>query len=430
MNYQEALEKMQQLTKFGFNLGLERITELLKMLGNPERDFPVIHIGGTNGKGSTSAMVASILHQTGKRVGLFTSPHLHSYTERIKINGREIPPADFASLLSNMIPLLTEMVDRGFEHPTEFEVNTAMALLYFSRQNVDIVVLEVGLGGAIDSTNVVEPLISVITNVTMEHMEYLGNTVEKIATVKSGIIKEGRPVVTADNQPEVVNIIKERAAELKAPFYQTQQLVQIQLLETSLKGQRFNATLPQGQHLEALEIPLLGEYQLINCATALAVIYLLKKHWQEEVSEEAIRSGLAQVYWPGRMEIFGDKPKILIDGAHNSAGVAVLTRALQNNFSYSRLFLVLGMLADKEREKSVAMLAPLAFEIIITKPSSPRVGQWQQLAEMARSYCKRVQVVEDPKEALARARLLASSDDLICATGSLYMIADIRNSLL
>ncbi|NLL19106.1 MAG: bifunctional folylpolyglutamate synthase/dihydrofolate synthase, partial [Clostridia bacterium] len=190
MNYDEALAFLRDLTKFGYNFGLGRITQLLKMLGNPQDQLKVIHIGGTNGKGSTAAMVTSVLKSAGYRVGFFSSPHIHNYTERMKINGEEIPRERIAALLTEIRPILEEMVRQGFEHPTEFEVNTALALLYFAREEVDLVVLEVGLGGAIDSTNVVEPLVAVITNVGMDHMDYLGNSLEEIARVKAGIIKE------------------------------------------------------------------------------------------------------------------------------------------------------------------------------------------------------------------------------------------------
>ncbi|MDW7674095.1 MAG: folylpolyglutamate synthase/dihydrofolate synthase family protein [Bacillota bacterium] len=429
MNYQQAIDKMHQLTKFGFNLGLQRIERLLELLGNPEKDLKVIHVGGTNGKGSTSAILASVLKATGLQVGVFTSPHLHEYTERIKINGIDIPQEEFAELLSKIMPLFTQMVNEGYEHPTEFEVNTAMALLYFHRRRVDIVVLEVGLGGAIDSTNVVDPLISVLTNVSLEHMDYLGDTIGEIATVKAGIIKKKRPVVTAIDHPEALPVVKAKCVQEDAPLYIVQEETAISVKSKSLMGQTFDIKLP-GRAIADLQLPLLGEHQLLNSATALLVLHTLEEYYGYKIGEDQIRVGFKGVKWPARMELFSSNPTIMIDGAHNTAGVEVLVEALKESFSDKEIVLVMGMLADKEREKVVAMLAPLAKKIIVTKPNSPRAGQWQELASFASQYCSQVEVIEEIHQAVEQGIAAANRDDLVCITGSLYMVAEARQFLL
>lgn len=429
MNYKEALETMHNLTKFGFNLGLERIQRLLELSGNPEKSLKVIHVGGTNGKGSTSAIMASVLINAGYRVGVFTSPHLHSYTERIKINGVEIAENDFAALLAELVPKFSRMVNDGYEHPTEFEVNTAMALIYFSRRQVDLIILEVGLGGAIDSTNVVDPLVSVITNVTMEHMEYLGNTIPEIAQVKAGIIKRNRPVVSAVDDPEAQEVIKEKSALEDAPLYQVQQATAIDLITADTTGQVFTVRI-DGTEYHDLVLPLLGEHQLINSATALLTLKVLEQHYGYSISPEQVKAGFSQVIWPARMELFGEKPLVMIDGAHNKAGILVLVNSLKNHFQYDNLILVIGMLADKEREKVIDLIAPLAKRVIVTKPNSPRAGSWQELAGYVKKYCAEVLIIEDIASAVDSALALAQENDLVCITGSLYMVAEARGHLI
>jgi len=429
VNYQKALETMHNLTKFGFNMGLERIRRLLELSDNPEKNLKVIHIGGTNGKGSTSAMVAEVLQQAGFKVGVFTSPHLHSYTERIKINGEEISQGDFAALLAELVPKFSRMVGEGYEHPTEFEVNTAMALIYFSRQETDLVVLEVGLGGAIDSTNIVEPLISVITNVTLEHMEYLGDTVAEIARVKAGIIKKKKPVVTAVEQPDALREIVEKCSLEDAPLYQVQSLTSISFRETDLTGQVFDAGI-DGIDYQGIKLSLLGEHQLVNGATALLTIKKLADYYGYHITAEQIKAGFSRVVWPARMELFGDNPSILIDGAHNTDGIKALVAGLKNQFQYEGLILVIGMLADKEREKAVDLIAPLASQVIVTKPNSPRAGAWQELAVYVENHCPKVEVIEDIQKAAETAIARAKPGDLVCITGSLYMVAEAREYLV
>lgn len=428
MTYEEALAFLRDLTKFGYNLGLGRITQLLKMLGNPHEQLKVIHIGGTNGKGSTSAMVTSILKAAGYRVGFFSSPHLHRYTERMTINGMEIPEAMVASLLSEIRPVLEEMVREGFEHPTEFEVNTALALLYFAREQVDFAVLEVGLGGAIDSTNVVNPLVAVITNVGMDHMDYLGDTLEEIANVKGGIIKPNCQVVTGSDKEEVVQILEDICRQKAARLWQLGKDFQVELIANTLDGVIFNFD-GYGTSYQKLQVPLLGEHQAVNGAIAVATVKSLAAYGFQ-IPAEAIYQGLQQVRWPARLEIIKRDPLVLIDGAHNVDGARTLRKSLERLFTYDKLILVIGMLADKEREKVLEMLAPLAQVLVVTRPNSPRAENWEEMVSFGSRYVKEVIVQPDIHEAIEQALAMAGAKDLVCITGSLYMVAEARCYLL
>ncbi|MCL6448022.1 MAG: bifunctional folylpolyglutamate synthase/dihydrofolate synthase [Armatimonadetes bacterium] len=440
MEYEEAMEYLQNLTKFGFNFGLGRIRELLRRLGNPHLSLRVIHIGGTNGKGSTLAMVASILRAAGYKTGTFTSPHLHSYTERYIINGRPISRRRVAQLITGLRPHLDGMVAEGFEHPTEFEVGTALAFQYFFEEQVDFLVLEVGLGGAIDSTNVVErPLVSVITNVAMDHMDYLGRTVREIAAVKAGIIKGGVPVITAADDPEALAVIGEVAREKQAPFigvldagqktvFPFDRQVRYQLNDFSLAGQHLTVRSRQGSY-ENLFLPLPGRHQLANAATAVAVTeVLIEKGYG--ISREAVYRGMANTFWPARLEIFPGEPLVVIDGAHNYAGAKSLRRAWDDYFPGRGIILVLGMLGDKERARVVQELAPRARAVVVTKPASPRAQDWQSMAAEARRHVREVYAIEAIREAVVKALRIARREEVVCITGSLYMVAEAREMLL
>ncbi len=426
MNYDEALDFLASLTKFGVNLGLGRIEHLLNLLGNPHHALRVIHIGGTNGKGTTAMMVARILETAGARVGLFTSPHLHSYTERYLINRVPISEARFAALMARLRPLLEQMVEEGREHPTEFEVCTALAFLYFAEEKVDFLVLEVGLGGAIDSTNVVPcPLVSVITNVAFDHMEYLGTTIREIAEVKAGIIKRHGHVVTAAGDPEALEVIEAKCKAEGAALLQVGKDLTWEIKTATPQGTTFNLHSPYGNYFD-LFIPLAGKYQVVNAATALGVIEILRHVYRVKVAPEQIRAGFSRVYWPARLELLAVNPGVLVDVTHNHDGARALREALQEIYDYRRLILVIGMLGDKEREKVIRELAPLAATVIVTKPNSPRAGDWERLAEEARHFVPRVRVIEEIPEAVEAALDEAAAGDLVCITGSFYMVAEAR----
>lgn len=430
MNFEEAMSYLQNLTKFGMNFGLGRITELMRRLGNPQDKLNIVHVGGTNGKGSTGAMLASVLAAAGYRAGIFTSPHLHCYTERYRINGKNIAREDVAAYIDRLRPHLDAMVKEGFEHPTEFEVSTAMAFCYFYEQQVDLLVLEVGLGGAIDSTNVIKkPLVSVITNVTMDHMDYLGRTVAEIARVKAGIIKKGVPVVTASRNPEVLEVIREACARCNAPLIEVGRDVTWEGTgEISLKGQQLNIRGRRGEYKD-LWLPLLGRHQLENAATAVAVLELLGERGYI-ITRDALREGFKSTRWPARLEIVREEPLVLIDAAHNYEGARSLRRALDDYFPSRQVVLVMGMLGDKERGRVAAELAPRARMAVVTRPNSPRAGDWQQLAEEIRPLVSEVRVAEEIKEAVRQGLEAAGPGDVVCITGSFYMVAEAREHLV
>lgn len=426
MHYRQALEYLRNLTKFGMNLGLGRIRELLRRLDNPQLKLKVIHVGGTNGKGSTSSMIASVLQQGGYRVGVFTSPHLSHYTERFCINGEQISPQRLADLITEIKPHLEAMVADGFEHPTEFEVSTALACCYFYQQGVDVAVFEVGLGGAIDSTNVVQPLVSVITNVSMDHTDYLGQTVTEIAQVKAGIIKPGVPVVTAATGA-ALEVIKQNCERQQSPLTVVGECYNWHATKTAeLTGQHLTIAGPKQSYTDIV-LPLLGEHQQINAVTAVAALEQLKDF---ALTPELVRQGLARVTWPGRFEVLPGQPTVILDGAHNLAGAQALAKTLQNFFPGRPMVLVLGMLADKERQQVIATLAPLARAIVVTKPNNPRAGAWQQVAHWCRQYVPEIYCLEQVGTAVDQAFALAKPDEIICITGSLYMLAEARAHLM
>jgi dihydrofolate synthase/folylpolyglutamate synthase len=428
MNFNEAMDYLKSLTKFGINLGLGRIEELLRRLGDPHLSgLDIVHIGGTNGKGSTTVMLSGIMREAGYLVGTFTSPHLHSYSERYQVNGVQIEPERIAALLGELRPHLEAMTAEGYEHPTEFEVSTALAFLYFSRGKVDYLLLEVGLGGAIDSTNVAPAILAVITNAAMDHMDYLGHTIAEIASVKAGIIKPGVPVVTAATG-EGLRVIEKVCRKKGCRLTRVGQDITWENISHSLDGQRFSVT-GQKRTYENLFIKLLGRHQQVNAATAIAAAEKLNE-LGASISDRAVHRGLASVTWPGRMEIVRRKPLVIVDGAHNYEGARSLRQSLKDYFPERKIVLLIGMLADKERSRVAGVLAPGMKAVVVTKPNSPRAGDWQNMAVEAGRYVSDVYTLEDIGEALHKALALAGPDDLVCVAGSLYMIAEARSLLL
>ncbi len=430
MNYAQALEAIARLTKFGINLGLSRITRLLDLLGNPHESIPVIHIGGTNGKGSTTAILAAVLKEGGYKVGVYTSPHLISYTERYMINGNPIPEEEFARLVGEVLPLLEQVNVFTGENPTEFEVLTALAFLYFFREKVDILLLEVGMGGDIDSTNVVSsPLLSIITNVTLDHQDYLGPTPREIAVRKGGIIKKNRPVITAAQDEEVLAVLRSIAWEKRAPLWEVFKEVQWEKIGEEGRGQNFRVRTKEQDYGE-LHLPLLGDHQLVNSATALLALEILQSEgWK--ITLEQVKRGFAAATWPGRLEIMGHDPLVVIDGAHNVAGMEALACWLRNKRSHhTKIILVIGMLADKDRLGAASLLAPLVDKVVITKPLSPRAGNWQELASYFDKGSGNVHIIEDLNRAINQGLEEAGDDDLVLITGSLYLVGEARKILI
>lgn len=432
MDYEQAVEYLDSLTKFGIKFGLERITALSHAFGNPHLALRVIHVGGTNGKGSTATFAASILQEAGYRVGLYLSPYVHDLRERIQINGRMIPKQDFADIISEIQPLADDMAATDMGAVTEFEVKTMAAYLYFARQQVDFAVMEVGMGGRFDATNIVEPLVAVITNVSLDHMERLGDTTEKIAREKAGIIKTGTVLVTAVEDEAAWRVILKRAHEVGAEVWRVMSSqsnnsgspsgdLQIRYLT---KGERFSL---RGGEIQVVGLRpgLAGQFQHANAATAVAAICAMTRY-EVRVSESAVRSGVANAYIPGRLEVLQDNPKLVIDGAHNADAARILAAAIRDNFDYARLILVAGMLKTHSPEGFLTEIGPMASKIVATQSLWPLALPADDLAEEARKHCSDVRVVESVPEAVETALGMAEAGDLVLVTGSFYTIGEVR----
>jgi dihydrofolate synthase/folylpolyglutamate synthase len=422
MTHHETAAYLYGLERFGMVFGLENITRLLQLLGDPHLGLKLIHVGGTNGKGSVSAMMASILQEEGYCVGLYTSPHLVSFTERIRINGAEIAWEEVARLTD----LLHRRVEEEHIPPcfTFFDFTTAMALYYFFIRKVDIAILEVGLGGRLDSTNVVHPLITVITNVDRDHLQILGERIEDIAGEKAGIVKQGIPLISGATQPEVIKILELECMRKEAP---------LRLLGRDFWGERivpgtFSFHGPTWR-LADMRLGLAGAFQIHNATVALGALEALPEAGYH-VGEESIYKGLAKVRWPGRLELLPTAPRILLDGAHNPAAAAVLKACLEEEFDYRRLYMVMGIMEDKEVAVILSELVPLADMLIASSPHNPRAQSAQQIAEIAQHYCKEVKVIQDVGQGMAYAQERAQEDDLIVVTGSLYTVGEARGHLL
>ncbi len=427
LSYEEALKLVEEKSKFGMNLGLLRIEELLKRLGNPHQDAKVryIHVAGTNGKGSTASFIQQILISAGHRVGFFSSPHLHSYCERIRVNNANIPEAHWVKLVETIMPHVDAMVEDGFEAPTEFEINTAMAFLYFSRQKVNWAVMEVGLGGRMDSTNVILPQVSIITNIAMDHTNYLGDTITKIAAEKAGIIKKGVPVITGCQDQTALAVIKAKAAELDSPIWVYGEDFDATLNYADENSQVFDCRV-KGKTYNGLSTILLGRYQIDNAALAVACASLLK------IKTGAIQDGIWHAYWPGRMEILSRRPLIVLDGAHNGHGMAALAESLESYWSKRKIVAMFGMLADKDRENAMSVILPSVARAVVTKVNSPRAGNWLYLAEICQRHGVVAETVEKVEDAVVRTLEIAEEvqADMILITGSLYMLGDARAYLI
>ena len=413
MTYRESLAYLKSLNPLGIRLGLDPVRSLLQRLGDPQESCPAVLIAGTNGKGSVAAMTASLLTAAGFRTGLYTSPDLIDFRERIRIDGRMIRREEIVAC--------AEAVKRGVrETVSYFEFLTAMAFLYFEKEKVDIVVLEVGLGGRLDATNVVTPLVSVITNISLEHREYLGNTLEKIASEKGGIIKERGICLTAARQKPVIDTLERICRERGASLYRVGKEIRTTIHRDGTFSYR-----GIGRSFERLTCPLLGRHQISNAALALGAVEMIGEAGFR-VNDAAVSKGLKEAQWEGRLEILQRSPMLLVDGAHNAAGAAALRRAFLNDFPHRRLILVFGVLGDKDYRTMARRLLPLADRVILTRPHSERALPPDSLRPLAEKFNKAIEVIDDPGDALRRALSLAGKDDLVCAAGSLYLVGEIK----
>jgi dihydrofolate synthase/folylpolyglutamate synthase len=418
-DYRSSIEYLYGLQKYGIKFGLNRTENILARVGNPHLSFRSIHLAGTNGKGSTAAMLSSILTRHGYRTGLYTSPHLVRFTERFRVNDEEAPPEKVLDAFIRM----RETWD-GSDVPTFFEAVTSMAFLYFAEEKVDWAVIETGMGGRLDATNVIRPEVSVITNVSFDHQAFLGSTLTSIAREKAGIIKSGTPVVTGASQPLVQGVLKAACFRDGSSLYR---------LGKDFKVRRHgNGTFQyQGMshRMQGVSLSLVGGHQYNNASVALATLEVLEKEGHLRLDHDVVRDGLQHVRWPARLEVLQQNPLIVLDGAHNPQGAESLREALKQHFSYRNLHLVLGIMADKDIRGMLRRLLPIAETAIFTKPKYHRAANPENLRRWARPFIQKYYVIPDVASAIQQAKSLASPEDLICIAGSLYFAGEVKEML-
>ena len=425
MNYQEALKFIEESHKFGMRLGLENSFKLLDLLGNPQDKLKIVHVAGTNGKGSVCSFIANTLKEQGYKVGLYTSPYLETFTERIRLNGENIPEEDVARIVTLMKDKIEDMVKEGYAYPTEFEIETAMAFYYYCEQNADYVVLEVGLGGRYDATNVVKsPLVSVIVSLSLDHIGVLGDTLGKIAYEKAGIIKENSIAVVYKQKEEAEEVIKDVCKEKNTKYIEAN-FEDMKIKKSDIYSQVFDCTI-LGERMEDMEISLIGEHQVNNAILALTVIKVLRDERQVEISEEATRRGFLNTKWPGRIEKIKDNPVFIIDGAHNEDGAKSLSKALDKHFKGKKMTLLIGMLKDKDIDGVLELLMDKFDKVITTTPDNDRAISAEELQDKIKKYIDDVIAIPNIEDAVKYTLDNAKEDDIIISAGSLYMIGHIR----
>ena len=421
----QELNYLKQLDKFGVQPGLERIELLLDYLDNPEEELNIIHIAGTNGKGSTAALLTSIYKEAGYKVGTYNSPEIVEFNERIRINDTYISDDRLATLIQELKPVI-QKVENELAHPTFFEVVTAAAILYFAQEKVDLAILEVGMGGRFDATNVGQSLLSVITNVSLDHKEYLGDDLSEITLEKGGIIEEDQPVITAANKEEVKDKLAEIAAEKEADLINVNDYFFWDKKETPGRIQKLDISGLRRTYKD-LVLPLLGSYQITNTVTAIGVVEILYNKYP--IAPKFIKEGINKVEWPGRLEVVSEEPLIILDGAHNQAGAKQLCIELQK-LNYERLILVLSFLGDKDYQSMIDQLINFADKLILSQNNNPRAASVEKLFDYAQNYEADIELEEDLIKAVDYALKDAAEKDLILIGGSLYTVSQIREKFM
>ena len=424
MKYQEAMKYIMEVGNFGSNYGLERTYKLLELLDNPQDKLKIIHVAGTNGKGSTTAMITSMLKGAGYKVGMYTSPFLEEFEERIQINGENISKEKFAQLMTKIKYVVDKVIEEGYNHPTEFEIITVLMFLYFATEKVDFAVVEVGLGGRLDSTNVITPILSVITSISFDHTNLLGNTLEEIAREKAGIIKEGIPTLIYPQEEIVERVLREKCEELGAKLYKINK-DDAKLVEIIKNDKIYQLVKVKLDDEYAVKLPLLGEHQILNLAVALKALEVIKDK-APKLNMESIVKSLATVRWNGRLEIMSDSPYVVIDGAHNIQGITQLDKNIKKYFEYKDMYLILGILADKDVEHMVKVITPKAKKVFTVTPNSMRAETAEELLEEVKKYNESCEAYNAYKNAFEDALKLCKKDDLLLISGSLYMIGEMR----
>lgn len=419
------IDRIHEFNRFGMVLGLERMEELLRRLGNPQDDLKVIHVAGTNGKGSVSKYLEEGLSACGYKMGLYTSPYIETFNERIRYDGADISDEDLEYYGQKVVSAAEAMVADGLDSPTEFEVVTAIAFLYFADRQADITILEVGLGGIGDSTNVVKsPLASVITSISYDHMAQLGSSLAEIAVNKAGIIKTGCPVIANVPQRDAAKIIARKAYAMGSRLYDISGIRAAVSDETPF-SQKVSMELYEKSYSD-VEISMVGRHQAENLKTALATLEILRKSGAVKLDREALYEGLKRARQPGRFEVISEDPLVIIDGAHNEAGAQALQETMAQHFAGKKILLVAGILADKEIDSIVKFLTKITDHIIVTEPDNPRKLAAEKLAEHVADFGVAAEAVSDVEAAVHRAKELADGYDVILFAGSLYLIGDVR----
>lgn len=419
------IDRIHEFNRFGMVLGLDRMEELLRRLGNPQDDLKVIHVAGTNGKGSVSKYLEEGLSACGYKMGLYTSPYIETFNERIRYDGADISDEDLEYYGQKVVSAAEAMVADGLDSPTEFEVVTAIAFLYFAGRQADITILEVGLGGIGDSTNVVKsPLASVITSISYDHMAQLGSSLAEIAVNKAGIIKTGCPVIANVPQRDAAKIIARKAYAMGSRLYDISGIRAAVSDETPF-SQKVSMELYEKSYSD-VEISMVGRHQAENLKTALATLEILRRSGAVKLDREALYEGLKRARQPGRFEVISEDPLVIIDGAHNEAGAQALQETMAQHFAGKKILLVAGILADKEIDSIVKFLTKITDHIIVTEPDNPRKLAAEKLAEHVADFGVAAEAVSDVEAAVHRAKELADGYDVILFAGSLYLIGDVR----
>ncbi len=450
MNYIEAMDFLEETKKYGSQLGLTSIQNLMAELGNIQDEIPLVHIGGTNGKGSVGAMLSQVLTESGYRVGRFCTPDVFAYEDEFQMNGINIKKERLAQLFTKVKAACEKLVAQGKAHPTRFEVETAAAFLWFYEEKCDIALLEVGMGGATDATNLIrKPLVSVLTSISMDHIRFLGNSLAEIATVKSGIIKSQVPIVTMQQKPEAMEVIKRKAEEMQAELFladatQVQNVTQIGgryafewktpmnsnkvcIAADTVKNNIRKDESASDSPCITVNLSLCGAFQVENAVCVLNILHILQKKYPK-ITETVIQQGLSHTTWHGRMEQIGTEPDFYLDGAHNEDAVRKLRKTLDDGFSERRIVYIMGVLADKDYEKMIAMMFQPGDHVYTVTPKNPRALDGKELEKQLLRQNIHAQYCENIQDAVLYALRDAQKEDMILAFGSLSYLRDVRSA--
>lgn len=430
MNYEEAMAFLEDTKKYGSQLGLESIRNLMHELGDVQEQVPAVHIGGTNGKGSVGAMLSAVLSEAGYRVGRFATPDVFAYEEEFLMNGKPVTKERLAQLFTDVSEACQKLTAKGLPHPTRFEVETAAAFLWFFEEDCDLALVEVGMGGATDATNLItRPLVSLLTSVSMDHMQFLGNTLSEIASAKAGIIKENCPVVSAWQEDAVKEVLVKEAERLKAQLYQPKKDA-IRNLLYDMNGMQFDYVRENNSQWK-IKLPLTGAYQAANAACALKVIEVLKEKTFPQLTLSVIQNGFQKVCWNGRFERVLEEPLCILDGAHNEGAALQLAKTLENCFTNRKITYIIGVLADKAHEKILKIMRPYSETVYAVTPHNGRALPAEKLAEEAKAAGYQTVITEPLIEDAVRHAIAESSrEDVVLIFGSLSYLAEAKQAVI